>query len=53
MAGLVNARFGIPVGILCYVGGSVAAIPTALALPVHALSKKVGGGAAALLLVTV
>lgn len=42
MAGLVNAHFGIRVGILCYVAGSLAAIPAALALPVHALRRKVG-----------
>ncbi|GAB4822224.1 hypothetical protein N2152v2_009270 [Parachlorella kessleri] len=41
IAGLVDARFGIPVGIACYAVGSFIAIPTALALPVHALRRKI------------
>lgn len=41
VAGLVNSRFGIRMGILCYAVGSACAIPTALALPVQALRKKV------------
>lgn len=45
VAGLVNAHFGIPVGIACYAVGSLCAVPTALALPVHALRQKVRGGA--------
>ncbi len=41
IAGHVNARFGIPVGIACYAAGSACAVPAALALPLHALRKRV------------
>ena len=41
LAGWVNSTFGLRVGIMCFVVGSLAALPAAAMLPVEALRREV------------